>query len=144
MTPSFPSRRSSDLTDYANIVLGFQAAYAIGYLGFGRRVDKIGARLGYAFAFTLWTVAHILHGAVRTTFGFGAVRFMLGIGESGSFPAGRSEEHTSELQSLMRISYAVFCLKDNARHHQTNAHSKLTRTRLIHILKGTYTLLLPV
>src|SRR3546814_10581520 len=27
--------------------------------------------------------------------------------------AGRSEEHTSELQSLMRISYAVFCLKTN-------------------------------
>src|SRR3546814_4128453 len=27
--------------------------------------------------------------------------------------AGRSEEHTSELQSLMRISYAVFCLKKN-------------------------------
>src|SRR3546814_5332694 len=27
------------------------------------------------------------------------------------FPIGRSEEHTSELQSLMRISYAVFCLK---------------------------------
>src|SRR3546814_9778679 len=27
------------------------------------------------------------------------------------FHAGRSEEHTSELQSLMRISYAVFCLK---------------------------------
>src|SRR3546814_3304987 len=26
-------------------------------------------------------------------------------------PTGRSEEHTSELQSLMRISYAVFCLK---------------------------------
>src|SRR3546814_9698930 len=26
-------------------------------------------------------------------------------------PCGRSEEHTSELQSLMRISYAVFCLK---------------------------------
>src|SRR3546814_8185295 len=27
------------------------------------------------------------------------------------WPMGRSEEHTSELQSLMRISYAVFCLK---------------------------------
>src|SRR3546814_10895021 len=27
--------------------------------------------------------------------------------------SGRSEEHTSELQSLMRISYAVFCLKKN-------------------------------
>src|SRR3546814_4716946 len=29
----------------------------------------------------------------------------------GSVAQGRSEEHTSELQSLMRISYAVFCLK---------------------------------
>src|SRR3546814_1310226 len=29
--------------------------------------------------------------------------------------AGRSEEHTSELQSLMRISYAVFCLKKQTR-----------------------------
>src|SRR3546814_6711205 len=28
----------------------------------------------------------------------------------------RSEEHTSELQSLMRISYAVFCLKNNTSH----------------------------
>src|SRR3546814_2422241 len=32
-------------------------------------------------------------------------------GKSGSFASTRSEEHTSELQSLMRISYAVFCLK---------------------------------
>src|SRR3546814_9977103 len=30
---------------------------------------------------------------------------------SGGIGSGRSEEHTSELQSLMRISYAVFCLK---------------------------------
>src|SRR3546814_10444067 len=30
---------------------------------------------------------------------------------------GRSEEHTSELQSLMRISYAVFCLKKKKKHH---------------------------
>src|SRR3546814_5565920 len=29
----------------------------------------------------------------------------------GAYPSLRSEEHTSELQSLMRISYAVFCLK---------------------------------
>src|SRR3546814_15311386 len=36
-----------------------------------------------------------------------------------SAPAsGRSEEHTSELQSLMRISYAVFCLKKKNRHYQ--------------------------
>src|SRR3546814_10023840 len=32
----------------------------------------------------------------------------------------RSEEHTSELQSLMRISYAVFCLKKKKTHQETN------------------------
>src|SRR3546814_5055903 len=37
---------------------------------------------------------------------------------SGSryLPTQRSEEHTYELQSLMRISYAVFCLKQNTQH----------------------------
>src|SRR3546814_10298868 len=35
--------------------------------------------------------------------------------ELSSTQAGRSEEHTSELQSLMRISYAVFCLQTNNR-----------------------------
>src|SRR3546814_9909206 len=39
---------------------------------------------------------------------------------SPSPPAARSEEHTSELQSLMRISYAVFCLKTN--NIQTTPH----------------------
>src|SRR3546814_4653497 len=34
----------------------------------------------------------------------------------------RSEEHTSELQSLMRISYAVFCLKKKTRKYTTIAH----------------------
>src|SRR3546814_5753709 len=35
----------------------------------------------------------------------------------GSAAYGRSEEHTSELQSLMRISYAVFCLKKKTTNH---------------------------
>src|SRR3546814_3811803 len=34
----------------------------------------------------------------------------------------RSEEHTSELQSLMRISYAVFCLKKKTTHQTKNIH----------------------
>src|SRR3546814_10343426 len=33
--------------------------------------------------------------------------------------SGRSEEHTSELQSLMRISYAVFCLTKKKKHEET-------------------------
>src|SRR3546814_4523597 len=40
---------------------------------------------------------------------------------------GRSEEHTSELQSLMRISYAVFCLKKKKK-KTTNSHKKKINT----------------
>src|SRR3546814_8084159 len=43
-----------------------------------------------------------------------------------SYPQWRSEEHTSELQSLMRISYAVFCLK------KKNHPNPTTRTRTRH------------
>src|SRR3546814_9957088 len=40
----------------------------------------------------------------------------------GAYRAMRSEEHTSELQSLMRISYAVFCLKKKNHHYQQHFH----------------------
>src|SRR3546814_2709100 len=43
---------------------------------------------------------------------------------------GRSEEHTSELQSLMRISYAVFCLKKK-KHKKTN-HLSTNRNQTHH------------
>src|SRR3546814_1637969 len=60
---------------------------------------------------------------------------------SGHCPtAGRSEEHTSELQSLMRTSYAVFCLKKKTNknntytnHHQPNTtnHTQLKHDQTI-------------
>src|SRR3546814_6035793 len=48
-------------------------------------------------------------------------RSLIGLGLLACDPCGialgqRSEEHTSELQSLMRISYAVFCLKKKKKH----------------------------
>src|SRR3546814_4761898 len=42
---------------------------------------------------------------------FAALDRKIKIGDGDGIARGRSEEHTSELQSLMRISYAVFCLK---------------------------------
>src|SRR3546814_4964558 len=41
-------------------------------------------------------------------------------------PRSRSEEHTSELQSLMRISYAVFCLKKKKKQNISNTTQKRT------------------
>lgn len=75
-------------TDFANVIFWFQAAYAIGYIGFGRIVDILGARVGYAIAFTVWQLAHIAHGGAFSVMQFAAARFGLGIGESGNFPAG--------------------------------------------------------
>src|SRR3546814_12568895 len=43
----------------------------------------------------------------------------------------RSEEHTSELQSLMRISYAVFCLKKTTQRHYVQHHIYTHRTKLL-------------
>src|SRR3546814_995237 len=50
----------------------------------------------------------------------------------------RSEEHTSELQSLMRISYAVFCLKKKKKNIQTLIKQQLNTSTLA-LPTGTYT-----
>src|SRR3546814_2805753 len=80
---------------------------------------------------------------------------LLGAGDvDGALVGGeqlRSEEHTSELQSLMLISYAVFCLKKKNKyttklqthhqilspHHQTTTQTHTTRT--VHLLQITRT-----
>lgn len=74
-------------TDYSNIVIAFQLAYAIGLLGFGRIIDKIGTKLGYALSLTVWSFASIAHAFATSTFGFGIARAALGLSEAGNFPA---------------------------------------------------------
>lgn len=74
-------------SDYANIVVAFQLAYAIGMLGFGWVIDKIGTKLGYALSLAVWSLAAIGHAFARNTLGFMTARATLGISESGNFPA---------------------------------------------------------
>ena len=73
--------------DYTDIVFWFEVAYAIGLVSAGRFLDLIGARLGYAIALIFWSGAAILHAAMSTIAGFSIARFLLGLGESGNFPA---------------------------------------------------------
>ena len=75
-------------TDYANIVFAFQLAYAMGYVVFGRLMDKLGARFGYSLAAVIWGVAAMATAGASQLWHFMAARFVLGIGESGNFPAG--------------------------------------------------------
>ncbi|HWX55758.1 MAG TPA: MFS transporter [Verrucomicrobiae bacterium] len=73
---------------YGNIVLAFQAAYAVGLLLVGSLIDRIGTRIGYAMAVAVWSLAAMGHALAHSVLGFGIARFMLGLGESGNFPAG--------------------------------------------------------
>src|SRR3546814_10562221 len=76
-------------------------------LGLGQHRDGRGAGVDAPAAFGDRDALHPMHAALELQL--------------------RSEEHTSELQSLMRISYAVFCLKKKNNNNYTNHNSPLQK-----------------
>jgi len=76
-----------DDADYTNVEIAFKISYAIGLLGAGRLIDKLGTRIGYALATGVWSVAAVCHALVNSVFGFGIARSALGVSEAGNFPA---------------------------------------------------------
>lgn len=73
--------------NYGNIIICFQVAYGVGLLTAGRFIDKLGTKIGYAIAITIWALSSISHALVGSVVGFGIARALLGLGESGNFPA---------------------------------------------------------
>jgi ACS family hexuronate transporter-like MFS transporter len=73
--------------EYGYIVTAFQAAYAIGLVCAGAVIDRLGTRIGYALAISIWSLAAMSHALATTALGFGISRFFLGLGEAGNFPA---------------------------------------------------------
>jgi len=73
-------------TGYGQVAFWFQAAYGLGYVMFGRVVDRYGAKVGGTIAVTIWSIAHMAHALATSTAGFTWVRIPMGIGESGLFP----------------------------------------------------------
>jgi len=88
LKPTLQAEYGWNETAYANIIFSFQLAYAIGYVFFGRLMDKLGARFGYSLAAAIWGIAAMSHAAATNAFHFMIARFALGLGESGNFPAG--------------------------------------------------------
>ena len=72
--------------EYGRIVLVFQLAYAAMFLAFGRIMDWVGTKIGFAIAVVWWSLAAMAHALAGNAFGFGVARFMLGIGEAANFP----------------------------------------------------------
>lgn len=73
-------------TDYSSIVIAFQIAYSIGFVGVGRIIDKLGTKIGYALSLTIWSLVSMAHAFARTTFGFCIARASLGLSEGGTWP----------------------------------------------------------
>ncbi len=55
---------------YGDIVVAFQLAYAVGLLGAGALIDKLGTRIGYALAICMWSLAAMSHALAGSAFGF--------------------------------------------------------------------------
>jgi ACS family hexuronate transporter-like MFS transporter len=74
-------------SDYANIVIAFSIAYAIGMLIAGFFIDRLGTKRGFALFLTLWSLATIGHAFAKSIFSFVIARASLGVTQAGNFPA---------------------------------------------------------
>src|SRR5215207_3264940 len=87
LKPTLQTEIGFSEVEYSWIVFYFQCAYAIGLLGVGWVMDKIGTRKGFSLAVIVWSLAAMAHALARTVAGFSIARFALGLGEAGNFPA---------------------------------------------------------
>ena len=74
-------------TQFGLVNSAFQGAYALGLLGFGWLIDRIGTKAGYALSIAAWSLAAMGHGLVSSLRGFFVARICLGLGEGGNFPS---------------------------------------------------------
>lgn len=107
LKPTLEEKFGWSNSDYANIASVFQFTYAISMLFAGHFIDKLGTKLGYAWAIIIWSIGAILHSlaipigqSIATVLGWAGIvsvpvsiagfmfaRAVLGFGESGNFPA---------------------------------------------------------
>ena len=73
--------------EFGMVMACFQGAYAIGLLGFGRLIDKVGVKVGYGISIVAWSLASMSHALAGSIRGFIIARVFLGLGEGGNFPS---------------------------------------------------------
>ena len=73
--------------EYGYIIMAFQLFYAFGMIIAGRLIDKFGTKIGYGISVLLWSFAAMGHALAKGGLSFGFWRALLGVSESGNFPA---------------------------------------------------------
>ncbi len=87
LKPDLSKRFNWSEEDYSHMAILFQLAYALGQTCFGPFMNWIGTKSAYACSVLFWSLSAMAHSLCRTVTGFSIVRFALGLGESGNFPA---------------------------------------------------------
>lgn len=72
---------------FGQINAAFQIAYAAGFVFMGKFIDRYGTRVGYSVSVFFWSLAAGLHAFSSSPISLGMWRGMLGVAESGNFPA---------------------------------------------------------
>jgi ACS family hexuronate transporter-like MFS transporter len=87
LAPDLQKQYQISDVQYGYIQSAFAMSYALGQLGAGGFIDKVGVRLGYGCALIAWSLSSILHVLAKSAWGFGIMRVFLGISESPNFPS---------------------------------------------------------
>jgi ACS family hexuronate transporter-like MFS transporter len=82
-------KESLQLSDihYGYVLTAFQCLYTVGFLAAGRIIDRLGTRLGYLLSILAWSIAGALTGLSTSAMSLSFWRGLLGITQSGNFPA---------------------------------------------------------
>jgi len=73
-------------TDYANLLITFRVAYAIGQAVCGRLIDRVGTRRGLSLSVFCYSVVSMATSLAKGFYSFAVFRFLLGAGESANWP----------------------------------------------------------
>ncbi|MEN2787260.1 MFS transporter [Sphingomonas qilianensis] len=108
LKPELQARYQWSEQGYADLAIAFQAAYGIAYVVFGRLVDRVGAKIGYTIAVTLWTIGHVAHALFTSAGGMIWARLPLAIGEAGAFPAALAATNEWFPQRERALAIGIF------------------------------------
>jgi len=87
LKPVLDSQLGIGEKEYSYIIVTFQLFYAFGMAVTGRLIDKFGTKTGYGISVFFWSLVAMGHAFARGVVSFGFWRALLGISESGNFPA---------------------------------------------------------